>query len=33
MSQVEKELWETYTYYTLHGNPLDPFHITVRSLS
>jgi hypothetical protein len=29
MSQVERELWEIFTYYTLHGNSLDPFHISV----
>jgi len=30
-SDVEKELWEIFTYYTIHGNSLDPFHISVSS--
>ncbi len=25
-----QELWNIFTYYTLHGNPLDPEHIRVR---
>lgn len=29
MSSIETELWNIYTYYTLHGNPRDPAHIQV----
>ena len=28
MSNVEVELWNVFTYYALHGNPLDPEHMT-----
>lgn len=27
MSSVEQEIWNIFTFYTLHGNPLDPEHI------
>lgn len=27
MSAVEQELWNIFTFYTLHGNPLDPEHL------
>lgn len=30
MSSVEQELWNIFTFYTLHGNPLDPEHLRVR---
>lgn len=26
---VEAELWNIFTFYTLHGNPLDPEHLRV----
>jgi len=26
-ANIEEELWNIFTYYTLHGNPLDPEHI------
>ena len=29
MASVEQELWNIFTYYTLHGNPLDPEHMRV----
>lgn len=29
MSSVEQDLWLIFTYYTLHGNPLDPEHMRV----
>lgn len=29
MSSVEQELWNIFTFYTLHGNPLDPEHLRV----
>jgi hypothetical protein len=32
MSSIETELWNIYTYYTLHGNPRDPAHIQVLAL-
>ena len=32
MSSVEQELWNIFTFYTLHGNPLDPEHMRVRTL-
>jgi len=32
MSSIEIELWNIYTYYTLHGNPRDPAHIQVLCL-
>ena len=28
MAAVESELWNIFTFYTLHGNPLDPEHMT-----
>lgn len=31
MSSVEQDLWLIFTYYTLHGNPLDPEHMRVRA--
>jgi hypothetical protein len=30
MASVETELWNIFSFYTLHGNPLDPEHIRVR---
>lgn len=27
MASVESELWHIFTFYSLHGNPLDPEHI------
>ncbi|KAA0160519.1 hypothetical protein FNF27_01454 [Cafeteria roenbergensis] len=27
MASVEQKLWNIFTYYTLHGNPLDPEHM------
>lgn len=30
MAGVEQELWNIFTYYTLHGDPLDPEHMRVR---
>lgn len=27
MASVENEIWNIFTFYTLHGNPLDPEHI------
>jgi hypothetical protein len=30
MSSVEQELWNIFSYYSLHGDPLDPEHIRVR---
>ncbi len=32
MASVETEIWNIFTFYTLHGNPLDPEHIRVRAL-
>ncbi len=32
MSAVEQELWNIFTFYTLHGNPLDPEHLRVRGV-
>jgi len=32
MASVEQEIWNIFTFYTLHGNPLDPEHIRVSSL-
>jgi len=29
MASVEQELWNVFTHYTLHGNPLDPEHMRV----
>ena len=26
---VEQELWNIYTFYTLHGNPLAPEYLKV----
>lgn len=31
MASVEQKLWNIFTYYTLHGNPLDPEHMRVSS--
>lgn len=25
-----QEIWNIFTFYSLHGNPLDPEHIRVR---
>ena len=33
MTTVEQELWNIFTYYTLHGNPRDPGFIMVCSES
>ena len=30
---METELWNIFSFYTLHGNPLDPEHIRVRATS
>ncbi len=27
-----EELWRIYTFYTLHGNPLDPEHLRSQQL-
>ena len=32
MASVEQKLWNIFTYYTLHGNPLDPEHMRVSAL-
>ena len=31
MASVEQELWNIFTFYTLHGNPLDPEHMRVSA--
>jgi len=32
MGSVEAELWNIFTYYTLHGNALDPEHLALTQL-
>lgn len=32
MSSVEAELWNIFTFYTLHGDPLDPEHMRATQL-
>lgn len=33
MADVEEELWNIFTFYTLRGNPLDLTRLTVRSVA
>lgn len=30
MCECVQEIWNIFTFYTLHGNPLDPEHLRVR---
>ncbi|GMH79654.1 hypothetical protein TrVE_jg13677 [Triparma verrucosa] len=32
MGSVEAELWNIFTYYTLHGNALDPEHLALTQM-
>ncbi|CAN0146605.1 unnamed protein product, partial [Discosporangium mesarthrocarpum] len=32
MSDVEQELWNIFTFYTLHGNPLDLANLSITNL-
>lgn len=33
MAGVEEELWDIFTFYSLHGNPLDPTMLSVRDMT